>query len=68
MHPTLFPDYPTFENCLDDVESPQHASQLTPSVSGRTSEPIGRMAERQKGFCHVHISWQNPLHAGQNFF
>ena len=27
----FLPDYPTFEICLDDVESPQHASQLNPT-------------------------------------
>ena len=35
------------------------------SVSGRTSEPVGRMAERQKGFCQAHISRQNLLSKGQ---
>ena len=37
-------------------------------VRGRTPQPVSILAEWEKGFCHTHFSWKNPLHSGQNIF
>ena len=37
-------------------------------VGGRTPEPVGRMAERQKGFRQTLIGRQNPLPTGHRQF